>query len=49
MKKLISKNSIFLIGKSSELRIQLLKIEDKNMTLADYIKVQTTAYKNSLN
>lgn len=49
MKKLIGKNSIFLIGRAAELRLQLFMIEDKNMTLADYIKAQATAYRNSLN
>lgn len=49
MKKLISKNSIFLIGKIYELKLQLSGIDDKSITLADYIKLQAAEYKNSLN
>lgn len=49
MKKLIGKNSIFLIGIIAELRLQLALMGNKNLTLAEYIKQQAVEYRNSLN
>lgn len=49
MIKLIGKNSIYLIGKVKDVKLQLAYIENKSMTLAEYIKQQTFEYRNSLN
>jgi hypothetical protein len=49
MIKLIGKNSIYLIGKISDIKLQLTSIDNKSMTLAEYIKQQTLQYRNSLN
>jgi hypothetical protein len=49
MRKLIGKNSIFLVGRIEEIRLQLLLFKDSSMTLAEYIELQASAYKNSLN
>lgn len=49
MIKVLGLNSIFFIGKVSEIKLQLAAIDNKNITLADYIKLQNKIYKNSLN
>jgi hypothetical protein len=49
MIKLIGINSIYLIGKVRDIRFQLASIDDKSITLAEYIKQQTIIYQKSLN
>jgi hypothetical protein len=49
MIKLIGKNSIYLVGKINDIRLHLASIENKSMTLAEYLKQETLNYRNSLN
>lgn len=49
MIKHFSNNGICLIGKLKEVELQLAAMQNKNMTLAEYIKQQAVLYKNSLN
>lgn len=49
MIKIIDKNCIFLIGKIEDIKLQLASIDNKSMTLIEYIKLQSISYKNSLN
>jgi hypothetical protein len=48
MIKVIDKNCIYLIGKIVDIKRQLASIENENMTLAEYIKLQDKLFKNSL-
>lgn len=49
MIKLIDKNSIYLIGKIKEVKLHLASIEDKSITLVEYISQQALLYRKSLN
>lgn len=49
MIKLIGINRIYLIGKAKEIKLQLASIDDKSITLAEYIKQQTIMVQKSLN
>ena len=49
MVKLIGKNSFYFIGKLKDIMLQLALIEDKDITVVDYIKQQTQISKNKLN
>jgi hypothetical protein len=49
MIKLVSNNSLCLIGKLKDVELQLASMLDKNMTLAEYIKQQVINHKNTLN
>lgn len=49
MIKVIDKNCICLIGKIQEIKLQLATIENKSMTLLEYIKLESINLKNSLN
>ena len=49
MIKVVDKNCIYLVGKIEDIKLQLASIEDKSMTLAEYIKEQSLRLRNSLN
>jgi hypothetical protein len=49
MIKVIDKNCICLIGKVDEIKLQLASVKNMNITLAEYLKMQSIAFKNSLN
>jgi hypothetical protein len=49
MVKIIDSNCIYFVGKVYEVMLQLAAINDKSITLAEYIKQQAYMYKNSLN
>jgi|GEM_PF-6838699 len=49
MIKVIGSNSIHFVGKIKDIQCHLAAIENKNLTLAEYIKLQLFLYKQSLN
>ncbi|MDF2520802.1 MAG: hypothetical protein K0R84_1430 [Clostridia bacterium] len=49
MIKIIGENSIYMIGKVYELKELLSSIEDKSISVAEYIQRQACLYAKSLN